>query len=187
MEKKDVINFMKRIKSHYQEFVVDDFKISEWYGFLKDYDDEDVNKKFEEHLNSEVYGNQIPRIAFLTKFLIKSKDKGKIKHYTVLCPKCGQAVPDVQLEKHTQRCIEAHSIIRDMKKYYNIRVDFQELIEMSNEKFEKTYQKYLDKMIEAPIPDFQKRVIMHIKYPEYTSEDINEIIKLMISKEDKEK
>ena len=182
MDKKETKKFMERIKSHYQEFIIDEFKFNEWYGKLKDYDAEDVNKKLDEHLNSELYGNQIPKVYFLTKYLIPTEEKGKIKHYTVLCPKCGQAIPDVELDKHTQRCIEAHSIIRDMKKYYNLEINYQELMEMSKEKFEKTYQKYLDKMIEAPIPDFQKRVIMHIKYPEYTNEDINEIIKLMVAK-----
>lgn len=182
MDKKETKKFMERIKSHYQEFIIDEFKFSEWYGKLKDYDAEDVNKKLEEHLNSELYGNQIPKVYFLTKYLIPTEEKGKIKHYTVLCPKCGQVIPDTELDNHLQRCIEAHTIIRDMKKYYDIDIDYQELMEMSNEKFEKTYQKYLDKMLEAPIPDFQKRVIMHIKYPEYTDEDINEIIKLMVAK-----
>ena len=37
MEKKETINFMQRIKSHYQEFVIDDFKIAEWHKELTKY------------------------------------------------------------------------------------------------------------------------------------------------------
>lgn len=78
LNKKETINFMERVKSHYQEFIIDDFKISEWYGKLKDYDAEDVNKKFDEHLGSEVYGDYIPKIMFLTKYLTPTKEKGKL-------------------------------------------------------------------------------------------------------------
>lgn len=171
-----------RIKIHYPDFSNDKNTQKEWIKELVLYDVEDVTKKLESHLKNEDYGDKIPKLFFLTSKLIPSLDKGKIKHYTIICPKCGQAIPDVELDRHTQRCIEAHSIIRDMKKYYNLEIDYRELMSLTNEKFEKTYQKYLDKMIEAPIPEFQKRVIIHIKYPEYTEDDINEIIKLMISK-----
>ena len=54
--------FMERIKSHYQEFVIDDFKIKEWYKELSNYDADDINNKLDEHLRSEVYGDQIPKL-----------------------------------------------------------------------------------------------------------------------------
>lgn len=171
-----------RIKIHYPEFSKDKAVQQEWIKELVLYDVDDVNRKLESHMRNEEYGDKLPKLFFLTNHLVPSLEKNRIRHYTVLCPKCGQAIPDTELDNHLQRCIEAHTIIRDMKKYYDIDIDYQELMEMSNEKFEKTYQKYLDKMLEAPIPDFQKRVIMHIKYPEYTDEDINEIIKLMVAK-----
>ena len=57
-------NFMIRIKQHYQEFVMDNIKLNEWYSELKDYDYFEVNNKFEEHLRNEQYGNQIPKIGF---------------------------------------------------------------------------------------------------------------------------
>ena len=84
--------FMKRIKSHYQEFVIDEFKQDEWYKELKKYDYEDVSKKFEEHLRSETYGEYIPKLYFLTKYLIPSNKKGEIKEYTVHCQICNKAV-----------------------------------------------------------------------------------------------
>ena len=66
MDKKETKKFMERIKSHYQEFIIDEFKFSEWHGKLKYYDAEDVNAKLDEHLSSEVYGEQIPKVYFLT-------------------------------------------------------------------------------------------------------------------------
>ena len=82
---KETNQFMERIKSHYQEFIVDDFKIKEWHKELSKFDLEDVNKKLDEHLKSSEYGEYIPKLFFLTKYLIPSKDKGKIKHYVVKC------------------------------------------------------------------------------------------------------
>lgn len=184
MDKKETKKFMERIKSHYQEFIIDEFKFSEWYGFLKDYDDEDVNKKFEEHLNSEVYGNQIPKVAFLTKFLIKSKDKGKIKHYTVLCPKCGQAIFDEELDIHVKRCIEVSTIVRDFKRYFNKTLKREKLFNLSDDEFEKLYQEYINVMLNSnKVETFKKKILMHIKYPEYTVDDINEIIKEIVKEE----
>ena len=182
MEKKETVKFMERIKSHYQEFIIDDFKISEWHGKLKDYDAEDVNAKLDEHLSSEVYGEQIPKVYFLTKYLIPTAEKGKVKHYTVVCKACGQAVFDSEIDKHEQRCLESNSIVRDMKKYFNIQVDKQELMLMDNVKFERTYQKYLNKMLEADIPDFRKKIIARILYPDMEV-DVNAIIDEMVGKQ----
>jgi len=181
MEKKETVKFMERIKSHYQEFVIDDFKISEWHGKLKDYDAEDVNAKLDEHLNSEVYGEQIPKVYFLTKYLIPTVDKGKVKHYTVICKACGQAVFDTEIKKHEQRCLESNSVVRDMKNYFNIKVDKQQLMLMDDKKFEATYQKYLNKMLEAPIPNFRKKIIARILYPDMEV-DVNAIIDEMVGK-----
>lgn len=183
MTAKETRRFMERIKSHYQEFIIDDFKISEWYGKLKDYDAEDVNKKFDEHLNSEEYGDKIPRIGFLTKYLVKSEDKGKVKHYTIYCPKCGYEIPDVEFEKHNQRCIEASTIVRDMKKYFNQGLQKKKLMELDDEEFNKIYDAYVDKMLESPkVSALQKKILIHIKYPDYSYDDINDIVNDMVSK-----
>lgn len=182
MDKKETIRFMERVKSHYQEFIIDDFKISEWYGKLKNYDAEDVNKKFEEHLSSEVYGENIPKLYFLTKYLIPTEEKGKIKHYTIYCPKCGYEIPDVEFEKHNQRCIEASTIVRDMKRYFNISIQKEKLMALSDEEFEKTYQSYLNKMVDASIPDLRKKIILRILCPEMDTVDINDIVKQMVAK-----
>lgn len=185
MNKKETIHFMDRVKSHYQEFIIDDFKISEWYGKLKDYDAEDVNKKFDDHLGSEIYGESIPKIYFLTKYLTPTKDKGKVVHYTVYCPKCSKEIPDEEFEYHTQRCYEASTIIRDLKKYFNRNLQKEKIMTLSDEKFDELYQEYLEKMINCERVEYsRKRVLYHIRYPEYTEDDINEIIKEMVGKKE---
>lgn len=186
MSVKEVRTFLERIKSHYQEFIIDDFKISEWYGKLKDYDAEDINRKFDEHLSREEYEDKIPKIGYLTRYLIKSADKGKIRHYTVICPKCGYEIPDVEFEKHTKRCIEASTIVRDLKKYFYQNIQKKKLLALADDEFEKLYMEYVNKMLESDrVESFRKKILMHIKYPEYSSDDIDEIIKEMVVKEGK--
>lgn len=178
MNKTETTNFMERIKSHYQEFIIDDFKVKEWYKELQNYDAEDVNRKLDEHLRSEVYGENIPKLYFLTKYLTPSKDKGKVVHKKIICNKCGYSFWDTEYDQHLQRCIEVHTVMRDMKKHYQMKLNYHDLMALSDERFEEVYQRYLDKMLDAPtVSDIQKRIIMHIKYPEYTDDDITEIIK----------
>lgn len=182
MQKKEVINFMERIKSHYQEFIIDEFKISEWYGKLKDYDAEDVNKKLDDHLCNEEYGHSIPKVAFLTKYLTKSADKGKVIHHTIICNICGYSIPDEEYDKHSQRCCEASTVRRDLKKFFNKRIDKDKLMNLSNDEFEKVYQAYLDKILEAPnLPDFRKKIILRCICPDMDI-DVNEIVKEMVQK-----
>ena len=178
MEKKETINFMQRIKSHYQEFVIDDFKIEEWHKELKKYDYEDVNKKLEEHLSSETFGEQIPKLYFLTKYLIPTEDKGKIRHYTVVCQLCGKEVADTEFDDHFIRCSAAQAIVRDLRKYFNLTVDYQQLMSMSSQRFEEVYVKYLNKMLDAKIPRNRMKIILRCLYPDEKT-DINELLKDM--------
>ncbi len=184
MTTKEVRTFMERVKSHYQEFIIDDFKLSEWYGKLKDYDAADVNKKLDEHLNSEEYGDSIPKIYFMTKYLTPTKDKGKIRHYTIYCTKCCYEIPDTEFEHHTKRCYEASTIVRDFKRYFNQSLQKEKLMNLNENKFEEIYQKYLDRMLSSDkVETFRKKILIHIKYPEYSFDDIEEIVKEIVGKD----
>lgn len=178
MEKRETIEFMNRIKSHYQEFIVDDFKIKEWYKELSKFDLEDVNKKLDEHLKSSEYGEYIPKLFFLTKYLIPSEDKGKIKHYVVKCQLCNCDIPDSEYDDHYRRCSSANTIVRDMKLYFNSKADYQQLMLMNPVEFEKTYQRYLNKMLESDKLDmFRRKIIMRCLYPNQSTETLEDMLK----------
>lgn len=182
MEKRETIAFMQRIKAYYQEFVIDDFKIEEWHKELKKYDANDVNSKFDEHLRSEVYGEQIPKLHFLTKYLMPLSEKGKVKRYTILCPHCEEAVLDLDFDKHYYRCVTTTRMIEDLKKYFNLEIDKQQIMNLSDKDFEKTYQRYLNRMYDPKIPDFKRKIIAKILYPDMEF-DVNEVAKEMVAKE----
>ena len=175
-------DFLHRIKSHYQEFSIDQFKIDEWYKELQYYDSEDVNEKLEEHLKSEIYGSQIPKVYILTKYLTQSKNKGKINQYTIICNNCGQAVADQTYDKHYKRCSATSAIIRDLKKYFNLNVKQEELENLSDSRFELAYQKYLNKMLDANISNFRRKIILCCIYPN-NEIDIDAVAKAMAGKE----
>ena len=163
---KETNEFMERIKSHYQEFIIDDFKIKEWHKELQKYASADVNKKFEEHLKSSEYGEYIPKLYFLTKNLIEEKDKGKIKKYIIKCQLCDKDVPDELYDEHYKKCSGAKTIVRDMKNYFNLTVDYEQIMKLSDLDYERTCDKYLNKMLEAKdLPAIRKKVILQCLYP----------------------
>ena len=175
---KETNQFMERIKSHYQEFIVDDFKIKEWHKELSKYDLEDVNQKLDEHLKSSEYGEYIPKLFFLTKYLIPTKDKGKIKHYVVKCQLCNCDIPDSEYDEHYKRCSSASTIVRDMKKYFNLTINYQKLMLMKSAEFENIYNKYLVKMLDCNKLDMlRKKIIMRCLYPNQSKETLEDMIK----------
>ena len=175
-----------RIKIHYPEFSKDKAVQQEWIKELILYDVEDVTKKLESHMRNEDYGDKLPKLFFLTKHLVPSLEKNKIKHYTVYCSKCGYEIPDVEFEKHTKRCIEVSTIVRDLKKYFYQNIQKKKLLDLTDDEFEKLYMEYVNKMLESDrVESFRKKILMHIKYPEYSSDDIDEIIKEMVVKKGK--
>lgn len=172
MEKKETIEFMDRIKSHYQEFIIDDFKIKEWHEELKDYSYDDVNKKLDEHLRNEQYGGSIPKVYFLTKYLIKEKDKGITKTYIIACSKCGEHISSDEIEKHCERCNSVQFLIDNSKKYLNKSLNRQKLMEADD----KTFRGYYYKTCEEIMPliednGMKKKCFENILHRHYTGEN----------------
>lgn len=178
MTRKESIEFMERIKSHYQDFIINEFKINEWHKELSLYDYDDVNQKLDEHLRSNEYGESIPKLFFLTKYLIPSKEKGKIKKYTIKCQLCEREIPDTEYDLHYSKCSSANTIVRDFKNYFNYNVDYNQLMVMPRDKFELAYKKYLTKMLESDkVSTLRKKIILHCLYPNITIESIEDMLK----------
>ena len=143
MERKDVSVIMKRIKSHYQEFIVDDFKLEEWYRELKDYSLDDVMEKLEQHFRSEQYGNQIPKVYFLTKYLTKEKEKDKKKEIYIKCQLCGRSINLDDYDKHYDRCSSIDYLNNQSIKYFNKPIDKEKYYLIEEDVFNEKYDKVL--------------------------------------------
>lgn len=146
---KETRDFMERIKQHYQEFTIDNYKIDEWFKELKDYNYDDVNKKLEEHLRSENYGSVIPKVYFLTKHLTKEKDKGKVEELIVRCSICGKIIKYKDFQEHMDRCNSVEFINLKSKKLFGKEIDKDRYRTMDNEEFDKIYNKLLEKILQT--------------------------------------
>ena len=144
MELKDVKLILNRIKVNYPNFVNDDYTRSEWYRELKDYSLEDVMEKLEQHFRSEQYGNQIPKVYFLTKYLKKEKDKDKIENVFVGCQICGKSIELKEYDKHYDRCSSIDYLNRQSVKYFNKEIDKEKYYLIDDNTFKEKYDKVLN-------------------------------------------
>lgn len=142
MNRDQVKKLFKRIQSNYPNFVVDDFKITEWAKELKDYDEADVHKKLEEHMRSEQYGNQEPKVYFLTKYLTKISDKNRQYEYIVNCNLCGKEMSLEEYEAHYEICLSIKTLQKWIKEKNGTDVTYDELASLDRATFEKVYKKY---------------------------------------------
>ena len=151
MTVEETTKFMKRIKQHYQDFVIDNYKIEEWYKELKNYTYDDVNKKLEEHLKSQQFGNQIPKVYFLTRYLTpeKEKIKNKASNLWVRCSLCGKVIKYLDFQTHMDRCNSVEFINLQSKKLFSKEIDKQRYREMPDEDFDKIYNKLLERILQT--------------------------------------
>lgn len=172
MTREESKNLMKRIKEHYQEFIVDEGKIDEWHNFLKDYSYHDVSKKLDEHLSSQDFGQYIPKVTFLTKYLTKEKDKGKIENHDILCYLCNRYIKESEYQKHFLRCSSIDYMNRQRVKYFRKEYDEKakkQLWNMEEEIFRKKYREVLEFVKESTKDEYEKeRVSMLLDYKPFT-------------------
>ena len=152
-------NLMKRIKEHYQDFIVDEGKIEEWHKFLKDYSYSDVSKKLDEHLSSQEYGQYIPKVAFLVKYLTKEEDKGKTEDYKIQCYLCKRFIKNSEYQEHFSRCSSINYMNRQRYKYFGKEFDEttkKQLWNMSEESFRKKYREMLEVVRKNTEDEYEK-------------------------------
>ena len=143
---KETKEFMERIKVYYPNFMVDEYTLKEWYGQLKDYSTQDINEKFNEHLKSEQYGDYIPKINFLTKYLTKEKDKGNtnINGIFTNCQLCGKVIPLKEYKEHYSHCSSVDYIIRQVRRFKSKELTREQLEELGENKFNELYEKVVE-------------------------------------------
>ena len=143
MKKIEVMNFIKKIKAYYPVFRLEDEAIDEWIERLKPYSNEDILRKFEEHLNGE-YALEPPKLHFLTKFLKTEEEKARVQtDYLIRCNLCGQEMPlSIYEGPHFKKCLLIKALIPVLKEKGD-DVDYEELDKHSFETLEKVWDKYM--------------------------------------------
>lgn len=177
MTKEQTKNLFRRIKAHYQEFSIDDFKLDEWYKELKPYDYEDITSRFELHLNSEEYGPLQPKLWFLKKGLrtIDEKKESKVFKNPVICQLCGNPVDLRMYDSHYNKCSAVNYMRRELKRIYNKDVPREQLERMNENDFKNKYDTLLSIVQKNPSCEGQVRVIESI-FNNNTELDVKEVI-----------
>lgn len=177
MKKNEVNEILKRIKSNYSDFVIDDYKTNEWNKELKDYDFEDVMKKVEEHMRSEEYGKFPPKLYFLTKYLQTTVQKNTKTNYLLQCNICGEYIPEQIYDEHYQRCMDVDYIVRMREKYFNTKITKEmreRYMNLSQEQFDTKYLEFLGNIYEDVPEEEQKIINGIINPPKYKKIDIGD-------------
>ena len=144
MEIQETIKTMERIKQHYQDFIIDDYKIDEWHSELCKYDFKEVNEKIDQHMRSEQYGQYIPKIYFLTRNLKTLEQKAEKKEYTVICPHCRAYMDYEKYDKHIERCNSVEFIQQQCDRFELKPIDKEQFRKMPQVQFDEYYNKVLD-------------------------------------------
>lgn len=176
MELKETKMVLKRIQNNYSSFVVDNYLQSEWHKELSKYDLEDVMEKLEQHFRSEQYGNQIPKLYYLTKYLKTTKEKQEEKVEYIYCNLCHEAFRIDEFDEHYDRCSSVNYFLKQYKKYFEKYLEREKLMNMSEEEFETNYAKLLKIVMERTTDEKESRRISFIFNPPTREVSINEIM-----------
>lgn len=172
MKIKETSRLMERIKEHYQDFIIDEGKTEEWHNFLKDYAYEDVSKKLDEHLSSEQYGQFIPKVAFLVKYLTKEKEKGQNEDYLVQCFYCKKYLKNSEFQKHFSRCSSINYMNNQRQRFFDKTFDdvaIKQLWNLDEESFRKKYREMLDVVRKNTTDECEKeRITALLEYRPFT-------------------
>lgn len=157
MTKAETIKFMKKIKSYYPNFSIEDYVIEEWVERLKDYELKDLLEKFEQHLNGE-YALEPPKLHFLIKYLKTKEEKEKTSHdYLIRCILCGEEMYLSEFDNtHYKKCLLIKTLIKVLKKRGQ-NVTYEELDEYDYETLDKIYEKYV------PLKKNLKEILKSVK------------------------
>lgn len=151
MTKTETLKFLNKIKAYYYNFSVEDNIKEEWIEKLKSYDLQDLEKKFEEHLNGQ-YALEPPRLHFLTRYLKTKEEKERAtSDYLIRCNLCGNEMYLSEYEnKHYSKCLVIKTLIPILKAKGE-DVNYEILEEYDLNTLERIYNKYT-----TPTKDLKK-------------------------------
>lgn len=143
MKKSETISFIKKIKAYYPIFKLEEEAIDEWANRLKPYSNDDVLRKFEEHLKGE-YALEPPKLHFITKFLRTEEEKERASHdYLIRCNLCGQEMYlSTYDNEHYEKCLLIKSLIPILEKKGE-KVTYETLEQYPTQTLERIWDKYV--------------------------------------------
>lgn len=142
MTKAETLKFLNKIKAYYYNFSIEDNVKEEWIEKLKSYDLQDLEMKFEEHLNGQ-YALEPPRLHFLTRYLKTKEEKERAtSDYLIRCNLCGNEMYLSEYEnKHYSKCLLIKALVSILKSKGE-EVTYETLEEYDMNTLERVYNKH---------------------------------------------
>ena len=159
MDRREARDFFQKWKSNYPYAKLDELRIEQIYGDIKEYSSADINRKFDEHLANSQYGSREPNVKFLIKFLKKENDFKNIHDIKVQCKYCLEAIP---LDEYSNHIARHNSVYYIKKNEHLINKNFNEsnMMQLEQSKFEKIYDEFLNQ-IKSRIENDQERKLVN--------------------------
>jgi hypothetical protein len=140
MTKDDVKKLFLRLKSHYPSFDSENYKLDEWYKYLKEYDSLSINDQFDKYLKSD-YATYEPKVSGLIKYAKKVNEKNKPIY--IRCQLCKATMLLEHYDKHYHRELSVKYIEKMALKHFNKEIDFNKYMLMDDKEFDERYEKLL--------------------------------------------
>lgn len=160
MNKQEIALLFNRIKNHYNTFTTSDEKIQEWYRFLKDYHNEDVNRRLDEYLKCEY--DQPPLCMSLTRGIEKIK-RDTNNSWTTCCDICKEHITIydndmTDFDKHYRKCQKIDFIDRQSKAILGEVIDKEEYYAMPDKELDEQYQRVMESYRKIKRGNILKRI-----------------------------
>lgn len=159
MNRMETQNILNKIKVFRQSFLILKETIEEWTKILEPYDYSDVDKKLDEYFRESSNFGQYPDPYYLIRNLTTISDKKKYNGVTIVCQICGDKISYTDYDKHFDRCSSIDYLCRMSERFYNKKMDRQELLQLSDETFKKGYWNFCENLFNKMPDGLEKRAL----------------------------
>lgn len=162
----EVIDLLDYMNSAYPNFdVQDDSKVLAWVDILQPYDKEDVKIALDNAMAEKQFQYNPPQAQYIVKDLIKKYEKVDYSKQVIYCQNCGRPLNQPEYKKHFERCNSVEYIVKNAKKWLNKDLSKKRLFEMSEDEFNKGYDKLLHFIYDHTANQMEKEIIGNIFNP----------------------
>ena len=161
MEKLEVNKLIEKIMIFRQSFLKTKNTLDEWFKILEPYDYQDVEKKLDEYFRESNNFGQYPDPYYLSRNLTTKSEKEKYRDVTITCQICGEKVSHGEYAKHFDRCSSIDYLCRMSERFYNKKMDKQELMQLSEITFQKGYWNFCKNLLNLVKDGLEKRALQN--------------------------
>ena len=161
MEKLEVNKLIEKIMVFRQSFLKTKNTLDEWFKILGSYEYSDVDKKLDEYFRESNNFGQYPDPYYLIRNLTTISEKEKYRDVTITCQICGEKVSHGSYAKHFDRCSSIDYLCRMSERFYNKKMDRQELMQLSEITFQKGYWNFCKNLLNLVKDGLEKRALQN--------------------------